>query len=85
MTKYPVMIRQGLRKGIFAAKVPHGWDMWIVWLNRECESGETFELKDIDGIDAQLHFGDKESVQRVINVLEWMINEDGQNAKRLDG
>lgn len=79
MKKYPIMIGRGLRKGIFAVKDPRrGWHVWIVWLNREIESGETFKTEDIDNIDAQLYFCDKESVEQFMKILKCMINTEDE-------
>jgi hypothetical protein len=46
-----------------------GVDLFIVWLNRDIESGGRFTGQDIDRVNVILHFCDKESVKRTIDVL----------------
>jgi hypothetical protein len=40
-----------------------------VWLKRKVESGSRFDGDDIDKVNAVLHFCDRESVKRTIDVL----------------
>ena len=76
MRKIPVMIGHKLNKGIMTIRSKHGgFDALIVWLNRECESGETFELSDIRRIDEVLHFCDRESVEQTIRALKWIMEQ----------
>ena len=68
----PVMIGKGLQKGICAgrsATFGDGVDLYIVWLKRKVESGSRFDGDDIDKVNAVLHFCDRESVKRTIDVL----------------
>lgn len=71
----PVMLGSGLHKGymIVRSKNLTGFDMYIVWLKREFQTGETFELRDIDKVDSVLHFCDKEAVRQTINGLKKML------------
>lgn len=74
----PIMIGHKLGKGllIMRSKCPDtGFDMWIVWLNREKEykRGESFEMGDIRKVDHVLHFCDKESVETTIKGLQTML------------
>lgn len=68
----PVIIGKGMRKGICAGRsvlIGNGVDVYIVWLNRRVKSGSRFTGDDVDGVNAVLHFCDKESVERTINIL----------------
>ena len=68
----PVIIGKGLRKGICAGRsgvFGDGVDLYIVWLKRKVESGAKFTGDDVDRVNAVLHFCDKESVKRTIDVL----------------
>lgn len=71
-TDLPVIIGKGMRKGICAgrsAMMNGGVDLFIVWLKRDVGSGEKFAGEDVDKVNAILHFRDKESVKRTIDVL----------------
>ena len=71
-TDLPVIIGKGMRKGICAGRselMKGGVDLYIVWLNREVGSGGQFTGDDIDKVNAIIHFCDKESVKRTIDVL----------------
>ena len=46
-----------------------GVDLFIVWLNRDIESGGRFAGEDVENVNAVLHFCDKESVKRTVDVL----------------
>ena len=71
----PVMIGSGFRKGYIVArnKSLTGFDMWIVWLKKDFQTGESFELNDVEKVDSVLHFCDKKSVRQIIGGLETML------------
>ena len=71
----PIMIGKRLRKGIFAFRdvKKGGYNLCVVWLKKEYESGEEYDMADIDKFDAVLHFCDKESIEQTIKVLQWML------------
>ena len=48
-------------------RVKGGYDMWIVWLKKEFQTSEHFELKDIDKLQAVIHFTDRDAVQNTID------------------
>ena len=71
-SELPVIIGKGMQKGICAGRsqmMKGGVDLFIVWLKKKFESGERFDAEDVDKINAVLHFCDKESVKRTIDVL----------------
>ena len=71
-SELPVVIGKGMRKGICAGRselMKGGVDLYIVWLNRDVGSGGQFTGEDVDKVNAVLHFCDKESVKRTIDVL----------------
>jgi hypothetical protein len=68
----PVIIGKGMRKGICAGRselMKGGVDLYIVWLNRDIGSGGQFTGEDVYKVNAVLHFCDKESVKRTVDVL----------------
>lgn len=79
----PVIIGKGLQKGIACGKPKRyfntGRDLYIVWLKKRFESGEEFAISDIDKIDTHIHFCDKDSLERMIDVLTKLRDEwDGE-------
>lgn len=69
----PIIVGSNLRKGIMCMRVRGGYDMWIVWLKRDFQTGERFELSDIDKVQSIIHFTDREAVQNTIDALASMI------------
>lgn len=69
----PIILGANLRKGIMCMRVRGGYDMWIVWLKREFQTGEHFELEDIDKLQTVIHFTDRQAVQNTIDTLSAMI------------
>ena len=71
-TDLPVIIGKGMRKGVCAGRsdlMKGGVDLYIVWLKNKIESGARFSGEDVYKVNAILHFCDKESVKRTIDVL----------------
>lgn len=73
-TDLPIMIGKNLKKGILAGpSMGHpfkaGADLYILWLNKRIPSGQSFTDEDIEGVNAMIHFCDRESVKRTIDVL----------------
>lgn len=71
----PVMVGSRLQKGLMIMRNAKmgGFDLYIVWLNREFQTGETFELADIKKVDHVIHFCDRESVKETIKGLQTML------------
>ena len=76
----PIMIGKGLRKGICAGRsvmMKNGVDLFIVWLNKSIESGGRFTDDDVYKVNAVIHFCDKESVKRTVDVLTEILMKWG--------
>ncbi len=68
----PIIIGKNMKKGIVAGPSRHfgkGADLYIVWLKNRQMSGSTFDADDVQGVNAVLHFCDRESVKRTIDIL----------------
>lgn len=77
----PVIIGKGLRKGVCAGRselMKGGVDLYIVWLKNKIESGARFTGDDIYKVNAILHFCDKDSVKRTIDVLVDVLAKWGE-------
>jgi hypothetical protein len=81
----PIIVGSNLKKGLMCMRVKGGYDMWIVWLNREFKTGERFELEDIDKLQAVIHFTDREAVQNTIDALTAMIKSKPRKRKSKRG
>lgn len=68
-SNYPIIIGHKFKKGLFAFRKDGGFNVWIVRLKKQYESGKNFDIGDIKSIEAELHFCDRESVQATIKVL----------------
>lgn len=80
-TDLPVIIGKGMRKGICAGRsemMNGGVDLYIVWLKNKIESGDRFTGEDVYKVNAILHFCDKESVKRTVDVLTEILMKWGE-------
>lgn len=73
-TDLPIMLGKKLKKGILAGPSQGhpflaGADLYILRLNKEVQSGQRFTDEDIENVEAMIHFCDRESVKRTIDVL----------------
>lgn len=73
--RLPIIIGKNLRKGIMAWKEGSGYNMAIVWLNKNIPVGQSFEREDIDKINAVLHFCDRDTLENTIALLKIMLEE----------
>ena len=73
----PVVIGKYMRKGIFALRdvKQGGFNVAIVKLNKDVDSGGNYDLSDLDSIETILHFGDRESVQITVDILNKILKD----------
>lgn len=69
----PIIVGSNLKKGLMCMRVRNGYELWIVWLKKDFQTGEQFELSDIDKVQSIIHFTDKTAVQNTIDALASMI------------
>ena len=70
--KYPIILGPGHRKGVIVGRSRYfdsGRDLFVVRLNKDVQSGARFYEDDIESVEALMHFCDRESIQRTIDVL----------------
>ena len=72
---YPVIIGKKLKKGILTGEKDGRRILLIVWLKRHFETGEKFELEDVEKVDTQLCFCDKESLKATIDALTGLYDD----------
>ena len=82
---YPIILGPGFRKGLIAGPAFHlgnrgkGVDLFIVRLNKDLRSGDDIRSDEIENVEAVLHFCDKVSVKRTIDVLtEVLLKWEGE-------
>ena len=83
-SNYPIIIGHKFKKGLFAFRKDGGFNVWIVRLNKQYESGENFDIGDIKSIEAELRFCDRESVQAMVKVLSNILKDWKPQAKSED-
>lgn len=69
----PIIVGSNLKKGLMCMRVRNGYELWIVWLKKDFQTGEQFELSDIDKVQSIIYFTDKTAVQNTIDALASMI------------
>lgn len=52
-----------------------GLRLLICRLKKEYEAGETFEYGDVENVEAEIWFCDRETVQVTVNVLEKVLKD----------
>ena len=72
--RLPIILGKGYHKGICAFKSNGGVNVLICDINGEHESGMEFPIDDVQSIRAVLHFCDKETVERVANLFQKIID-----------
>ena len=82
-SQLPIIIGHKYRKGIFCIRSNMGgYDMYIVTLRSDYQTGEKFDMSEIEQIHTVLHFCDRSSVEETIKALEWILKrgiEDDSN------
>ena len=73
----PVVIGKYMRKGIFALRDIRqgGFNVAIVRLNKDYDSGDNYDLSDMESIETVLHFGDRESVKITVDILNKILKD----------
>ena len=73
-SQLPIIIGHKYRKGIFCIRSNMGgYDMYIVTLRSDYQTGEKFDMSEIEQIHTVLHFCDRSAVEQTIGALEWIL------------
>lgn len=77
----PIILGKNLKKGImlFRNRKMGGMDMLVVWLNKDVGSGNSFEMDDLEKVNAAIHFADRDTLKLTIDTLTkaWKEWKDG--------
>lgn len=75
--RLPVIIGKGRRKGCFGFRNRifggDGYDLAIVRLSRDYQTGQPFDLNDMDGAEVILHFCDRDSLQLTADTINRIL------------
>ena len=75
--RLPVIIGKGRRKGCFGFRSRifggKGYNLAIVRLSRDYQSGDPIALQDMEGAEVILHFCDRQSVQITADTLNRIL------------
>ena len=73
----PIILSHNTHTGLclFRNMKMGGYDLLIVGLNHEVESGADFDFKDIDWVKTVLHFGDIESMEVTAKTLSKAVKD----------
>ena len=75
--RLPIIIGKGRRKGLFGFSSRifggDGYDLAIVRLSRDYQSGEPIDLSDMDGAEVILHFCDRDSLQLTADTINRIL------------
>ena len=70
----PIIIGHKYQKGVLCTRSNMGgYDMYIVTLKREYQTGEKFDMSEIEQIHTVLHFCDRSAVEQTIKALNWIL------------
>ena len=75
--RLPVIIGKGRRKGCFGFRSRifggKGYNLAIVRLSQDYQSGEPFALNDMEGAEVILHFCDRDSLQLTADTINRIL------------
>ena len=68
---YPIILGHKFRKGILISKAPEdeGYKLAICRLKKDYQTGDKFDLDDVESIEQEIWFSARETVQTIINAL----------------
>ncbi len=73
---YPIILGHKYRKGILALRNgEHGFRFMFCRLNKECQTGEEFELDDIENIEMEIWFVDRKSLEITVSVMNKVLKD----------
>lgn len=67
---YPIVLGHQYRKGILAVKDgEHGVKFMICRLKKEYKTGEEFNLYDVENVEQEIWFADRETLKATVDVM----------------
>lgn len=78
-SQLPIIIGKHMRKGIFGFRNKmfggDGYDIAIVRLSKDYNTGEPFALNDMEGPEIILHFCDRDSLQLTADTINRILKD----------
>lgn len=67
---YPIVLGHPFRKGIIALRNgEHGFRFLICRLKKEYKTGEEFDLADVESVEQEIWFHDRQTLETTVNVM----------------
>lgn len=73
---YPIVLGHQFRKGILALRHGEkGFRFLICRLKKEYQTGEEFDLGDIESIEKELWFSDRETLETTVKIMNKVLKD----------
>ena len=77
---YPIIFGHKYRKGILALRDgEHGFRFLFCRLNKEFQTGEEFDLSDIESVEQEIWFTDRQALETTVNVMNKVLMDDNED------
>lgn len=76
-----IVVGKEMGRGIFAIRGAGGYNVCICELKEGLESGDPFNYADVKSIIALIHFKDRESVDKTMQILGRVASEMAKDAE----
>lgn len=77
---YPIVLGHGFKKGILAFRHGEGGFCFLICrLKKEYQTGDEFEFNDIESIEKEIWFSDRESLETTVGLMNKVL-KDWRNA-----
>lgn len=84
---YPIVLGHKFKKGILALRHGEGGFRFLICrLKKEYQTGDQFQFKDIESVEKEIWFADRESLEMTVGLMnkvlkDWRVsNEDERNS-----
>ena len=73
---YPIILGHQYRKGIIAIRHGEsGIKLIICRLKKEYQTGERFDLEDVESVEQEIWFSDRETLQTTVDVMNQVLKD----------
>jgi len=78
---YPIILGHRFRKGILAIRDGTGFNFLICRLKKEYQTGERFDLSDVESIEKEICFCDRETLETTVKVMSQVLKLWGERKR----
>lgn len=73
---YPIILGHKYKKGILALRNgEHGFRFMICRLKKEYQTGKQFDLGDIENVEQEIWFADRQALETTVNVMNKVLKD----------